>query len=275
MIIDTHTHLFAPDAQRYPVDPEASYTPEVPGSVELLRQQMDESGVDRALTISPWPYRWDMRYVLDIIAENRHWLAVGVLVDPFDPRGPEQLAAYVRDHGVCGLRIQGRILGMEPLDQAATTPLWKAAADLDITLDVNASQPEYDAVAQRAREFRNLRIVLDHCGYVSENLFPPKPSVERVLQMAEYANVYAKMSFVGAASSQAYPCDDVHWMVRQIVDAFGPERCMYGSNFPTAQYNSTLSYAETLRLFNEAIDLSDQERQWILGGTAAKLWSWG
>ncbi|SVD36427.1 uncharacterized protein METZ01_LOCUS389281, partial [marine metagenome] len=119
---------------------------------------MDDSGVDRALTISPWPYRWNMGYVLDILPENRRWLAVAVLVDPFDAEGPTQLERYVKDHGVCGLRIQGRIIEMDPVDQPATTPLWKKAADLGMTLDVNASQDEYDAVARRAREFPDLRI---------------------------------------------------------------------------------------------------------------------
>ncbi len=90
--------------------------------------------------------------------------------------------------------------------------------------------------------------------------------------MAEYENVYAKLTFLGAASKGGYPCEDVHWMVRQIVDAFGPERCMFGSNFPTVQYNSKLSYAETVRLFSEAVDLSAVEREWILGRTAAGLW---
>jgi predicted TIM-barrel fold metal-dependent hydrolase len=216
-----------------------------------------------------------MSYVLDILPANRDWLAVGVLVDPFDPAGPEQLRRYVEDHGVCGLRIQGRILGMDPVDQEATTPLWQQAADLGIALDINASQPEYDAVARRARQFPSLPIVLDHCGYVSPDLAPVEPQVEPVLRLAEQANVYAKLSFVGAASTRPYPCDDVHWMVRQIVDAFGAERCVYGSNFPTAQYNPTLSYSEATRLFSEAIELSDHEREWVLGRTASRLWRWG
>lgn len=274
MIIDTHTHLFAPDPVRYPVDPKASYRPETEGSVELLRRQMDEAGVDRAVTISPWPYRWDMSYVLDILPGNRDWLAVGVLVDPFDPAGPDLLSRYVREHGVCGLRIQGRILDMGPVDDPATTPLWKRATDLGLTLDVNASQAEYPDVANRAREFPDMPIVLDHCGYVSAELSPPEPAVEPVLRMADHPNVYAKLSFVGAASARGYPCDDVHWMVRRIVDAFGPERCTWGSNFPTAQYNRTLSYAETARLFTEAIDLTPAEREWVLGRTALNLWQW-
>src|SRR5262249_14708996 len=88
-IVDAHTHLFAPDQERSPLaDPGASYRPETDGSVELLRRQMDAAGVDRALTISPWPYRWDMRYALDALADHRSWLAVAVLIDPRSPDGP-------------------------------------------------------------------------------------------------------------------------------------------------------------------------------------------
>ena len=36
-----------------------------------------------------------------------------------------------------------------------------------------------------------------------------------------------------------------------------------------------MSYRQTVQLFSEAIDLTDEERSWILGGTAARLWRWG
>src|SRR5690242_10046972 len=99
MIIDAHTHLFAPDAEKYPPAAD-TYKPTMPGSVELLRAQMDEAGVDRAFTISPWVYKWDCRYTLDALAANRSWLAAGVLVDPRSPAGPATLERYVRDYGV-------------------------------------------------------------------------------------------------------------------------------------------------------------------------------
>ncbi len=111
----------------------------------------------------------------------------------------------MKDHGVCGLRIQGRIIEMDPVDQPATTPLWKKAADLGITLDVNVSQDEYDAVAWRAREFPDLRIVLDYCGYVSPNLYPPESTVDAVVRLADLSNVYTKLSILGAASGGGFP----------------------------------------------------------------------
>jgi predicted TIM-barrel fold metal-dependent hydrolase len=274
--IDSHTHLFAPDPLRYPVaDPQASYRPLTDGSVEFLRAEMNEAAVDRAVTISPWPYRWDMSYVLDVLPSNRSWLAVAVLIDPRRPDGPKQLERYVKEHGVCGLRIHGRVMNLGPYDDPTTTPLWAKAAELGITLDACAALDEYPLIAKRAEQFPNLPIILDHCGYISPNVDPPEPNLPPVLALARYPNVYAKLTFFGSASKQGFPFRDVHWMARQIVDAFGPERCLYGSNFPTAQYNPKFTYKQTVELFSNALELSAEERKWILGETAAKLWRWG
>ena len=92
--------------------------------------------------------------------------------------------------------------------------------------------------------------------------------------MARFRNVYAKLTFYGSASRGNYPFTDIHWMIRQVVDAFGADHCMYGSNFPTAQYNPKVTYQQTGELFADAVDLSADERRWILSDTAATLWRW-
>lgn len=77
MIIDTHTHIFSADLERYPLaDPQATYRPQTDGSAELLKRQMDEADVDRALTITPGFYGWDNRYSLDALAGNDGWPAI-------------------------------------------------------------------------------------------------------------------------------------------------------------------------------------------------------
>jgi predicted TIM-barrel fold metal-dependent hydrolase len=275
MIVDSHTHLFAPDPVRYPVaDPSASYRPLTDGSVELLKRQAEAAAVDRAVTISPWPYRWDMSYVLDVLPANRSWLAVAVLIDPRAPDGPDRLERYVKQHGVSGLRIHGRCFDLGPYDDPRTTPLWAKAAELGIALDACAALDEYPQLARRAEEFPQLPIILDHCGYISPGFNPPEPNLAPVLALARHPNVYAKLTFLATASQEVYPFTDVHWMVREIVDAFGPDRCMCGSNFPTAQYNPKMTYRQTVELFSEELPLTDEERQWILGKTAARLWRW-
>jgi predicted TIM-barrel fold metal-dependent hydrolase len=276
MIIDAHTHIFSTDLARYPLaNPDSTYRPVTEGSGALLRAQMAEAGVDRAVTIPPSFYGWDPSYVLDILAENRSWLAAAALVDPWSPEGPQQLERLVKEHGFCGLRIQGTISRLGAFDDPATTPLWRKAADLGIPIDINATFGEYPQVEKRVREFPHTPILLDHCGYISSALAPAEQTIEPVLQMARYPNVYAKFSFASIASRQEYPFEDTFWMHRAIIDAFGAERCMYGSNFPTLQYNPKMTYPQTVQLFSEAMPLSAQERAHILGGTAAKLWRWG
>lgn len=274
MIIDAHTHIFSPNGRAYPLaDPNATYRPQTDGSAQLLRTQMDAAGVDRAFTITAGFYGWDNRSVIDALPEQGAWLAAGVLVDPASADAPAQLETWVRQ-GASGLRIQRHIFYHQSLDDPISTPLWAKAAELDLTVDINATQEEYGAVENRVRQFPNTRFILDHCGYVSGALKPSQNTVEPVIALARYPNVYAKLTFLPLASQEAYPFRDAHWMVRAIVDAFGAHRCLFGSNFPTAQYSPTTTYAQTVDLFREAIDLAEEERAWILGGTASQLWQW-
>jgi predicted TIM-barrel fold metal-dependent hydrolase len=200
-------------------------------------------------------------------------LAAGVLIDPANADAPRLLEEQVRQ-GASGLRIQRHLFYHQTLDDPVSTPLWAKAAELDLTVDINATHEEYGAVENRVRQFPQTRFILDHCGYVSGTLRPRPNNVEPVLPLARYPNVYAKLTFLPVASEEAFPFRDVHWMVRAVVDAFGPQRCLFGTNFPTAQYSPHTTYDQIVELFAEAIDLAPEERAWILGGTASGLWKW-
>ena len=234
---------------------------------------MDRSGVDRALTITAGFYGWDNTSTTDMLQDREHWLAAGVLIDPAGEDGPDQLTHLV-ERGVSGIRIQRHLFYHRALDDPISTPLWQRATDLDLTVDVNASHPEYGAVENRIREFPNTRFILDHCGYVSADLAPTENTVAPAVSLSRYPNVFAKLTFLPLASRESFPFLDVHWMVRELVDAFGPERCLFGTNFPQAQYSPEVSYEQVVTLFREAIKLSPAEREWILGGTASGLWRW-
>ncbi len=274
LIIDSHTHLMTLDTERYPLaDPSSGYQPALESSANALHEQMQLSGVSKALAISTGFYGWDNSYVLDQHVDNKSWLAVAVLVDPAGFDSSQMLDALV-EQGVCGLRIQRHLFYQQALDDPISTPLWCAASDLGLTVDINATHEEYAAVEARVRAFPQTRFVLDHCGYVSSALAPSENTTAPVRALARYENVYIKLTFLPLASRQAYPFTDVHWMVRELVDAFGPDRCLFGSNFPTAQYSPQTGYEQTVALFADAIDLSVEERAWILGGTAQTLWRW-
>ena len=274
LIIDSHTHLMTLDTERYPLaDPSSVYQPAFEGSANALHEQMQLSGVSKALAISTGFYGWDNSYVLDQQVDNKSLLAVAALVDPAGVDSAQRLDVLV-EQGVCGLRIQRHLFYQQALDDPISTPLWCAVSDLGLTVDVNAAHEEYAAVEARVRAFPQTRFFLDHCGYVSSALAPSENTTAPVRALARYENVYIKLTFLPLASRQAYPFTDVHWMVRELVDAFGPDRCLFGSNFPTVQYIPQTGYEQTVALFADAVDLSVEERAWILGGTAQTLWRW-
>ena len=274
MIVDSHTHLFSKDFESYPRQSEPPEVRRVVASAEQLKAEMDAAGVDRAVTISPWIYLWDNSYAMDCLAGFSEWLATVVLVDPKAPDGPEKLRRLVSE-GASGLRIHGRPFNDIACDDPVTTPLWRAAAELDLAVDLCVTQDQYTEVETRLKEFSSLRVILDHCGYLSPDLRPRGPAIDPAIALAKYPNVYAKVTFLDVAAAGHWPYSNHHWMVRQIVQAFGPERCMWGSNFPTWIYSPGGTYLQNIDVFRNRIGLSESECRWVLGETAATLWRWG
>ena len=274
MIVDGHTHLFMLDTKRYPLANSGSdYRPVLEGSAVELRRRMDEAGIDRALTITTGFYGWDNQYTFDQLRGNRTWLATGVLVDPSSPSGPDDLVRAVLA-GACDLRIQRHLHYHRSLDDPVSTPLWRKAAELDLTVDVNATHEEYEAVERRVREFPGTRVILDHCGYVSGELRPSVNTINPAIALSKYDNVFVKLTFISLASVNAYPFADVQWMVRGLVDHFGAERCIFGTNYPAEQYSPKASMKELVALFHRDLGLSTAEQRWIMGDTARRLWKW-
>jgi predicted TIM-barrel fold metal-dependent hydrolase len=69
-----------------------------------------------------------------------------------------------------------------------------------------------------------------------------------------------------------YPCTDLHDAALQVIRAYGPERCVWGSCFPNELWTPNVTYSEHLRIFQKALPLTDKARRWILGETARKIW---
>ena len=182
MIVDTCMHLSSDDTETYPPcgatvpyfqhggpDPNKNASP------EHLRRCMRAQAVpvDRAMNFCNGWYGWDNSLAMDLLQGNDDWLACGVLLDPASPSSPDELRRLVAA-GASALRIQPVVTG-RPLDDPAATPLWQAAAELGIAVDVNLAQNEYEQVVRRAKEFPSVPIIVDHCGWLVGRSFPTAP----------------------------------------------------------------------------------------------------
>ena len=120
-------------------------------------------------------------------------------------------------------------------------------------------------------DFSSLRVVLDHCMY--PEIGPHYDAIlNDVLRLGRFKNLHAKLTFVPTGSKQKYPCADIHEAVMKITEAFGADRCVWGSDFPCELWTPGISYSQHLQIFMNEIPFGDQVRQKILGLTAKKLW---
>ena len=116
-----------------------------------------------------------------------------------------------------------------------------------------------------------LSVVLDHCfSLTAGDLL--EPSVKKVVELARIPNLHAKLSFLPMGSAEEHPFRDMHDALRRILRAFGPERCIWGSDFPTQLFCPKVTYAGHLRLFQEELGLTSREQEHILETTPARLY---
>lgn len=296
LIIDTHTHIYSPDEDRYPPSPqlltlgwvgdpmEMPLRPPGDASVEALRQASHALGIAGVCAIQTATfYAFDNRYICDSSKAHPDWLAGVCTLDPDDPHSPAMLAAYVRDFGVRGLRSFPNASGRGSLDSPGVRALWKTALDHGVVVNPLISWIDPDrnwywgrdhlaGLHAMLKEFRELPVVLDHSLSIMAGRADSEEGMAALLRLSQYENLHPKLSFVASGSNEGYPCEDMHDIVLRIVSEFGSQRCMWGSAYPSGLWTPRVTHSQHLRIFTEDLPLNDMQRRDVLGETARRVY---
>lgn len=269
-IIDTHAHIYSPDEERYPPIEKPLRPPGGKGSLEDLRADMDAAGVSAACIIQTSSfYRFDNRYILDSAKAEPAWTAGVVTLNPEDPKTPALLKRYRREYGIRGVRSNPASDGR--IDHPGVRALWSAATEAGIVVNLHIRHALADQAERLLRDFPALPVVLDHTAYPQAG-----PEMEEILaavrRLSERPNLHAKLSFMATGSRTGFPCADMHSACLRIIHWFGPDRCVWGSDFPCELWTPRVSYAQAVEFFRSVLPLPSASRAAILGGTARKLW---
>jgi L-fuconolactonase len=127
-------------------------------------------------------------------------------------------------------------------------------------------------LAQYAQRFPEVQFVIDHCG-VAFDAPRGEATIDDAVAMARYRNVAYKWAHAPSfLSSAPYPFPDLEPKLRRAVDAFGPERVMWASDYTVSRQRA--NWGEALFSIRHCSSLSQDEKSWILGGTARKVLNW-
>ncbi|MEQ8787602.1 MAG: amidohydrolase family protein [Pirellulaceae bacterium] len=287
-IIDTHMHVWADDARRYPfAHPYDKQFTEAPhkATLEMLIDDMDRHGCTHAVLVQVIYHGWDNSYVADCVQRDPRRFKAHGLIDPTDPQVADKLEYWIKERGLSGMRFspiyyhQGKLGGDAWLDAEATHRLWRKAAELEAVLNFFIAPPQLPRLAKMAAAHRDVHVIVDHLSQMDLAATDPEPDFRRLLAMAKHPNVWVKVSELASVSkSKTYPFADAYPYVKRVYEAFGPDRLLFGTGYPgdarAAYKRPTLD--KELDLFRQEMAFfSAEDVAKILGGNAAKLWGFG
>ena len=268
MIIDTHTHVVSSDKVKHPLDPGArGWSTEVSNDVEDLITEMDKAGVECATLVQPaGTYGLDNIYQCDSAKQYApRTVAVGIL-DPAAPDAADKLSYWVNEHGMNGVRLQSQA---EP-DDPRCDILWERAEALDVPISIGGGgQPEkVNSMRNVGARHPNVIFAPDH--FAGWSGAEDKAAMTTALEdLAKLPNAYLRISSTSLGSYANLTSAEKE-LFRRVIEAFTPQRVMWGSNFPSSREGG---YFGQVQLGLAALSwLSDDDRNWIMGETAHKLW---
>ena len=275
MIVDTHVHVVAPDDVRYPLRPSgvgSQWFREHPVSAEEYAAAAASAGVERAVLVQAHgAYGSDNSYVLDAVGVAPDRFVSVVIVDPDDPTAPvilRRLASVPGCHGV-------RLFGIGPaapvwFDDAPGVALWEVASGLDLRIVATLLAPELPRLRAMLARFREVPVVLDHCGFPDLRGGPPFRHASPLFELAAFPELYLKVtSHVLEAADTSTP-GGAAALVERLAAEFGAERLVWGSDYPQTHDRT---YRELVDLGRASCaGLSESDRDRVLGGNALRLW---
>lgn len=278
-IVDAQIHVFDEDNEKYPWSRGAEFERRkhstTPFRYEEALAAMDEAGVAAAVLVIPGTYGNENGYLLEAAARHPGRFAVVGRIDSTGPDVASRLTAWVAGApAVVGMRVVVRSAAAnERWDRGDFLPMFTACAELGFPVCVNAPG-KLSGIADLAARLPGLPILIDHLGVAGPPTTPLHADtlapLDDVIGLARFPNVSIKATGVSNLSTEAFPFRDVWQPFMRVVEAFGADRVMWGSDITRILH----PYAETVGYVAEIPGLTDDERALIYGGNTRRILRW-
>jgi L-fuconolactonase len=279
-IIDSQVHAYEANTPSRPWDSIPNWPDHVTGT-EMVAA-MDSVGVDGAILVSAFSlYGYDASYAVEVRNSFPERFGLVKPVDPSDPAIGEVIAAWKQTPGAVGIRI---MMTAEPLSPSQ----WMGdhsdpGLDLVLREAVRHNFPvnllcwdNLDAGIALIDCHPEVRFILDHVGILQPRT-PPAPTkpwtqLPKVLGLASRPNVVIKISGACTLSNLSYPFSDIWDPLARVFDAWGLDRCLWGTDWTRAF--AVVNYQEAVAPFRLTDQLEEGERAMLMGGACAEAYGW-
>ena len=273
-IIDSQVHAYEANTPKRPWATVPNWPAHV--TADEMVAAMDKVGVDGAIFISSFSmYRYDGSYAEEVARAHPGRMAIVKPVDPDDPNVADVVARWKKVPGAVGIRIFLREEEKRAADDPGLDRICKAAVDHDLPLNFLFWGRVDEGIAIIDRH-PNTRFIVDHLGILQPRV-PPAPDkpwadLPKILELAKRPNAVIKVSGACTLSKEPYPFNDIWDPLARVFDAWGFERCLWGTDWTRAF--AVVNYEQAVKPFLETKRVSDSERAMLMGGACAKAYGW-
>ena len=274
-MIDAHHHLWDPSRRSYPWMTGAALDPiRRPYTVDDLRSVTKAAGVHATVLVQTVSSSEETEEFLATARDEPVIAGVVGWVDLTAPDVAAQLASLGESGPLVGIRHQ---VEGEPDDEWLLRPDvlrgLAAISDAGLVYDLLVTPAQLPAAASAAAQLPELSFVLDHAAKPQIAAGAWEPWAGAVAALAERENVHCKLSgLVTEADWAAWQVGHLQRYVSHVLDAFGPERLLFGSDWPVCELAA--SYEVVVDTAVELTgSLSDSERLAVFEHNARRVYS--
>ena len=235
---------------------------------------MDAGGVDAAVIHPP---SWDPGSTDLALAAVRDYPGRFAILGslPLEDSAAAAIATWRDQPGMLGLRF---LLLDEPYRSWAADGtldwLWAAAEAAGVPIALLATDSLGD-VAGIAMRFPGLRLTIDHLGGRGGNTTLKDAAamthMPALLALAKHPNVAVKATGLPGYSAEPYPFPTMQGYLRQVFDAFGPDRVFWGTDIT----KMPCSWRACVTMFTEELPwLGADDKRLIMGAAVRAWWGW-
>jgi predicted TIM-barrel fold metal-dependent hydrolase len=236
---------------------------------------MDEGGVDAAVIHPPG---WDPNstgMALKAVRDYPSRFAIMGSRPIDDPASRERIATWRQQPGMLGLRYTFLHDPMQRrLTEGAFDWLWAEAEKQGIPIATLATD-SLEELGRVAERHPGLRLTIDHLGgrggLTTLKDHAAMEHMPRLVALAKYPNVAVKATGAPGYSAEAYPYPTMQSYLRQIFDAFGPDRMFWGTDIT----KMPCSWRQCVTMFTEELRwLGEDDKRLVMGDALCAWWGW-
>jgi len=279
MRIDAHQHFWLPERVR--VEWMSGLTGEParrlvrPVVPEELQPILAQHGIESTVLVQVATNEAEAALLFSLADAHPFIAGVVTWLDMLAPDVEEQLDR---------LAVHPKFVGVRPMIENEPDPDWlrrpavrrafRALEEREVCFDFLLKHHQLGAALEVLDAHPRLRAVIDHLAKPAIAIGSLDPWREQLARASEHPNVYCKLSgLITEADHASWRAEDIAPYIQHAVRAFGPDRCMFGSDWPVCTLAG--SYAEvvqTLEVSLAPLGLSSRDRARIDAGTAREFY---